>query len=200
LPNEEVAGQPFDTNKYILASEALERLCGSDPKTSTTDHDFAGAREELRALFDKRAEALERRERRREAEMAANPEKFRREFEDKIQAAIEKHSKTTPDLSSRDDNLSFTHPGGSDAQSGDGVPHPPFAAPDAPAARSEPPLLIEPPEVCATLAQIPPPAPRRRTLDEINAEPANPPARPVEEWRRWVDENGVRTSPWSGGR
>lgn len=84
-------------------------------------------------------------------------------------------------------------PGSSDApQSDEGVPQPPSAAPDAPATRSEPPLLIDPPPA--------PPPPPRRSLDEINAEPSNPPARPVEEWRRWVDENGIRTSPWSGGR
>jgi hypothetical protein len=27
--------------------------------------------------------------------------------------------------------------------------------------------------------------------------PVLPPTRPVEEWRRWVDENGIRSSPWS---
>jgi hypothetical protein len=42
-----LAGQSFDTNKYVAASESLERLFGSDPEATTTPHDFKGAREEL---------------------------------------------------------------------------------------------------------------------------------------------------------
>jgi hypothetical protein len=61
-------GQPFDTNKYVATSEALERLLGSDPETSTA-HDFSGAREELRRFFAQRADAIARRDA-REAEAA----------------------------------------------------------------------------------------------------------------------------------
>jgi hypothetical protein len=54
-------GRPFDTSEYIEASEALERLLGSDPEATTT-HDFSGAREELAQLLAKRAAAIEHRE------------------------------------------------------------------------------------------------------------------------------------------
>ena len=38
-----LAGQPFDVNKYIAASEALERLVGGQPEQTNTgpDHDAA---------------------------------------------------------------------------------------------------------------------------------------------------------------
>jgi hypothetical protein len=45
---------------YVIASESLERLVGGNPETSTTGPDFEGARQELMALLDKRANALER--------------------------------------------------------------------------------------------------------------------------------------------
>ena len=56
-----LAGQPFDTNKYVAASESLERLFGSDPETPVTD-DFSGARDELNNFFVQRAERIEARE------------------------------------------------------------------------------------------------------------------------------------------
>jgi hypothetical protein len=179
LQARQMRAEVIDVKAFVSASEDLERMVGGNPETSTTGHDFTGARAELMALLDQRASAIERR-------MARDPDAARAEFEARLARAIEQHS-------SRDDNLSFTHPGSSDApQSDEGVPQPPSAAPDAPATRSEPPLLIDPPPA--------PPPPPRRSLDEINAEPSNPPARPVEEWKRWVDENGIRTSRWSGGR
>jgi hypothetical protein len=96
------------------------------------DDQFAGAREELRALLAGRADALER-------NMARDPAAARREFETRLQAAIEKY----PDVFGQMHLPAISDPGSSDAQSGDG-PRPLSAAPDAPAARSEAAVLISP--------------------------------------------------------
>jgi hypothetical protein len=179
-----LAGEPFDTNKYIATSEALERLLGSDPETSTA-HDFSGAREELARLLAGRAEAIER-------HMAREPEKFRRELEEKLACAIAKHN---PGSSVASDTDASKPAVGGDAQSS--VPHPPPS--EAPADGGGLPVLISP-------APPPPPPPqasaaeRARNVERLNSQPANPPSGPLPEWRRWVDENGIRTSPWSGGR
>jgi hypothetical protein len=59
-----LAGQPFDMNKYIVSSEALERLFGGDPEapnqTREDDDESAGAREKLSQFLSDRAEKLER--------------------------------------------------------------------------------------------------------------------------------------------
>ena len=57
-----LAGQPFDTVKYIAASEALERLIGSDPEQTNAGYDFTGAKAELTHFFNERAAAIEYRE------------------------------------------------------------------------------------------------------------------------------------------
>lgn len=62
-------GAPFDTVKYIAASEALERMLGGDPERSQ-QVDFTGAREELLHFLENRAEALARRDERRSREQA----------------------------------------------------------------------------------------------------------------------------------
>jgi hypothetical protein len=59
LQGRQLAGLPIDTNKYVVASESLERLVGGDPEQSTTTHDFIGAREELENFFVQRAERIE---------------------------------------------------------------------------------------------------------------------------------------------
>jgi hypothetical protein len=53
-------GAPFDTVKYIAASEALERMLGGDPERPSQQFDFTGAREELSRFLAGRAEALAR--------------------------------------------------------------------------------------------------------------------------------------------
>jgi hypothetical protein len=61
-----LAGQPFDMNKYVVASEALERLMGGDPEVPAInhEHDFDGAFEELSQLLADRSDRLEMREER----------------------------------------------------------------------------------------------------------------------------------------
>jgi hypothetical protein len=84
---------------------------------------------------------------------------------------------------------------GGDAQSAS-VPHP--LPSEAPAGGGGLPVLIDP--------QPAPPSPSKRLETDlerharINAEPANPAPGPLPEWRRWVDSDGIRTSPWSGVR
>jgi hypothetical protein len=60
IESRKLNNQPFDVKAYVIASESLERLVGGNPETSTTGPDFEGARQELMALLDKRANALER--------------------------------------------------------------------------------------------------------------------------------------------
>jgi hypothetical protein len=101
-----LAGKTVDLSRLVAAHGLLQKMLPESAlvaPSAAADHTdpFAGAREELRALLSQRAEALERRDRRLEAELAANPAKARAEFEAKLQAAIEKHNKTIPDLSSR---------------------------------------------------------------------------------------------------
>jgi hypothetical protein len=56
-----LSGQPFDLTKYVIASEALERMFGGHPDGSSTS-EFAGAREELAALIMRRVEAIRARD------------------------------------------------------------------------------------------------------------------------------------------
>lgn len=63
-------GQKFDLKDYVVASESLERLMGSDPERPSSEVDFTGAREELLRFLDGRAAALERRDQRRAHEQA----------------------------------------------------------------------------------------------------------------------------------
>jgi hypothetical protein len=187
-------GQQVDLARLSAALTMLRQLLPEKAlvaPAAAADHvdQFAGAREELARLFDQRANALERR-------MAMFPQRARDEFEAKLQAAIEKYPDVSNPLHACSTDALKTVC--SDAQSDDGVAHPPPAL-DAPADGGEHPVLVEPPDLRATVGQSPPPPPRR-SLDDINSTPANPPAPPVEEWRRWVDSDGIRTSPWSGGR
>ena len=57
-----LAGQPFDTNKYVAASEALEHLVGGNPEQTNAAYDFTGAKAELTHFFNERAAAIEYRE------------------------------------------------------------------------------------------------------------------------------------------
>ena len=125
-----LAGDTVDLARLVAAHGLLQKMLPAQAlvaPASTADNPdpFAGAREELARLFEQRAEALARRDRRREAEMARDPDAARRELETKIQAAIEKHGKT----------INAGNPGilkpaaGDDAHSS--VAHP--LSPDAPA-------------------------------------------------------------------
>jgi hypothetical protein len=64
--------QSFDLNKYIVASEALERLVGGNPDGGTNE--FAGSREELRALIEMRLNNIRAREERLRSDAAAADE------------------------------------------------------------------------------------------------------------------------------
>ena len=57
-----LAGQPFDTNKYVVASESLEQLVGGNPEQTNAAYDFTGAKAELTHFFNERAAAIEHRE------------------------------------------------------------------------------------------------------------------------------------------
>jgi hypothetical protein len=198
IESRKLNNQPFDVKAYVIASESLERLLGGQPDQPETGHDFSGARAELARLFDQRAIALERRDRRREAEMARDPDAARRELEMKIQAAIEKHSKPDVSVQMHLDNV-IPDPASGDARYDGAVSLPVPVEQPAAAAGGSLPVLISP-------APPPPPPPpvsaaeRQANVDALNAQPANPASPPLPEWRRWVDENGIRTSPSSGGR
>lgn len=56
-----LSNQSFDLNKYIVASEALERLVGGNPD-GLPNNEFASAREELTALLNQRAANIRARE------------------------------------------------------------------------------------------------------------------------------------------
>ena len=74
IEERKLIGAPFDTVKYIAASEALERMLGGDPDAQQQPVDqFAGAREELLRFLENRAEKLERKaERTRAAALEAS--------------------------------------------------------------------------------------------------------------------------------
>jgi hypothetical protein len=91
IEERKLIGAPFDTVKYIAASEALERMLGGDPDQLAAETEeqmrerlvkemFSKDAEELRELLHRRAEALERRREAQEkaaehraAETAASP-------------------------------------------------------------------------------------------------------------------------------
>jgi hypothetical protein len=194
-----LAGEQVDLARLSTALAMLQKLLPTQlaPAAAAERDDFAGAREELRQLFARRFEALSRRRVREEIELAADPAKARAkahaEFEERLAAALEKHGGNT-----------IPNPGSGVAQSDEGCPHPPLAAPDAPAARcgsaSEHPALIDPPEVCPTAGQTPPPPPPRKTLDEINATPV--PAHYLKQdspWRQHLDADGNIVAPYFRG-
>jgi hypothetical protein len=171
----QLRGEPIDVKAFVEASEDLERMVpGGNPEAPIAGHDFSGAREELARLLDKRASAVERR-------MAMDPNKARAEFEKKLARAIEKHK--TINVPGQMHMPDIPDPGGGDAQCDSDHPSPPAAA------RSEHPVLIDPPPA--------PPPPPRRSVEEINSTPANPPPGPHEVWRDFIGPDGeIRTSPW----
>ena len=71
VQSRQLAGLPIDTTKFVSASEALERMLGSDPEKRSEHLDFTGAREELLHFLDGRAAALERRDERIKAAAAS---------------------------------------------------------------------------------------------------------------------------------
>jgi hypothetical protein len=75
IQSRQLAGMPIDMTKFVVASEALERMLGGDPEQPTQRYDFSGAREELAALLAQRADALERRAEREAASLEASKEK-----------------------------------------------------------------------------------------------------------------------------
>ena len=198
-------GETIDIKAFVEASVALERMVpGGNPEAPSGAHDFSGAREELSRLLDGRLDALERR-------MAMDPNKARAEFEERLALAIAKH----PEVAGVDrhqtpltNNENLQHCGAAAASynekpaSGDaryGVVPLPTPVEQPAAAAGGTPVLISP------APPPPPPSPasaaeRHANVERLNAQPANPAPEPLPEWRRWVDENGVRTSPWSGGR
>jgi hypothetical protein len=183
----QMCGSAIDVRQFTAASEDLERMCGGNPETSTT-HKFAGARQELAALFEKRAEALARRDLRIEAEMAMDPNKFRRELEEKLACAIAKHGKTIPDPA-KGIGISYTDPASSAAQSDLGVAHPP-PSPAAPTGGGWAPPAAPPPRRVETDLE---------RHERINAAPVPPGYLKQEDelpWRDYIDADGNIASPW----
>jgi hypothetical protein len=74
VQSRQLAGLPIDMAKFVVASEALERLVGGNPETSTTGVDFSNAHAELAALLDKRTAAIERRNAHELRDVRANEE------------------------------------------------------------------------------------------------------------------------------
>jgi hypothetical protein len=193
----QLRGEVIDVKSFVAASEDLERMCGGDPETSPAGHDFDGAKEELSQLLAGRADALERR-------MARDPAAARREFEDKLQAAIEKHRGVSipdplgggavrhPERSPLTNNEIFEDPAGGPARH-DGAVTLPALEPAATASGGLP-VLVSP-------APPPPPPPpasaaeRARNVERLNSQPANPAPGPREAWRDYVNSDGI-ISPW----
>jgi hypothetical protein len=67
LRGKQLRGEQINVREFVDASESLELMVGGRLDTLAAAHDFSGAKEELRALFQRRADAIERR-REREAE------------------------------------------------------------------------------------------------------------------------------------
>jgi hypothetical protein len=174
----QLRGDPIDMPRFILASKELEAMFGGRPDETSTVPDFSGAREELRALFERRFSALERRREREEREMVMDPNKARAEahaaFETKLQLAIEKYGAEAthaPDLK----------PAGGFARHDSVVPLP---------------TLTESAAAVSGGLPAPEPAPRK-SLDEINAEP--PPAHFLKQdspWRQHLDADGNIVAPY----
>jgi hypothetical protein len=89
-------GQPFDMNKYVAASEALERMLSPDGTGTDVDFEaryqarvqaeFAGAGEKVAQLISAQIERLA-------AYNAHHPDQARLKFERELQAAIDKYPK-----------------------------------------------------------------------------------------------------------
>jgi hypothetical protein len=114
VQSRQLAGLPIDMAKFVVASEALERLVGGNPETSTTGPDFTGAREELLQFLVQRADAIEKRREREEAKAIA--------------AA----------------SIDGSKPASGDARRDHAVPQPALIEPAAAAGGPEPPVLVEP--------------------------------------------------------
>jgi hypothetical protein len=139
--------------------------------------------------------------------MARDPDKFRRELEDKLQAAIQKHCGTgnKTEACFAFERNTIPDPAGGSARPAGRCPHPAPVEPAATASGGLPPLLIEPPEVIPTAGQTPPPPQRVESdvekMARVNAEgpPGHYLKRPEsdEPWRQFIGPDGeIRTSPW----
>jgi len=75
IETRQLAGLPIEMAKYVVASEALERLVATAHPEQENSHDFSGAREKLAALIENMARAEEYKaaeaDAREEAAMAA---------------------------------------------------------------------------------------------------------------------------------
>jgi hypothetical protein len=124
IESRKLNNQPFDVKAYVIASESLERLVGGNPETSTTGPDFEGARQELMALLDKRANALERR-------MAMDPNKARAEFEERLARAMSRFENNKTDVSDPASSPDDLKPAGGSARHDGVVPLPALIEPAA---------------------------------------------------------------------
>jgi hypothetical protein len=202
-----LSGEAVDLQRLAVAHGLLAKMLPAQAliaPAAAADHvdQFAGARQELAALFEKRAEALERR-------LARDPDAARRELETKIQLAIEKHGGGDARLQSPlTSNENFEDPAGGIARH-DGVVPLPALEPVAAASGSE-----------APSGDVPPPNTVRHTYIDhavLDADPERPPvptpisplrhqslhtsgevpahylkdhqAQPA--WRSFVDETGI---------
>jgi hypothetical protein len=65
ISSRQLAGLPVDMAKFVVASEALERMLGGNPDQQYDNrHDFSGAKQELLRFLDDRAKTQERKAKR----------------------------------------------------------------------------------------------------------------------------------------
>jgi hypothetical protein len=104
-----LAGQPFDMNKYVVASEALERLMGGDPEAPADDfearyqariqEEFAGAHEKLSQLLSDQAERFDAADRRESPRLRVEIAALKAEIAEK-DALIEQLRSSSPSAAS----------------------------------------------------------------------------------------------------
>jgi hypothetical protein len=178
-------GEQVDLGRLSAALTMLRQLLPekalvASSATADGGDEFAGAKEELSNFLIRRADAIERRDERLDAELATNPDAARRELETKIQAALVKHGKTIPD------------PAGGPARHDGAVSLPALVEPaatagggwpDAPPQPAPPPKLIESDEA---------------KHQRINARPvpANYLKQDDSPWRRHLDADGNIIAPY----
>jgi hypothetical protein len=165
VQSRQLAGLPIDMAKFVVASEALERLVGGNPE-ALPSFDADASIAAVVANIDGLLRAREQADHERDADLM-----WREEMAAVVAAG---------------GDPSFSKPAGGEEAHGS-VAHPLSAAPAVSGGEPEP---ASPPRRIETDVE---------RMTRINSTP--PPdhylKQPDGEWRRWVDENGIRSSPWS---
>jgi hypothetical protein len=167
----QLCGRPIDVRTFTDASESLEKLCGGDPG-ALPSFDADASIAALEGTIDGILRVREQADHERDAERA-----WREEMAAVVAAG---------------GNVDLTtehNPASGIARHDECCPHPALVAPAAAVGGCEP---AEP---------TPPPPPVLSDVEKMaRANAVQPPANylkgPDEPWRAWVDENGIRSSPW----